>query len=162
MPNFNDGSQFFAEKQAAVTESDTPSETFKLCAMLETALTEFKTAQVYLDGEYWTSSPMANVEAALRRIRAARRRCGKLADELLEMSPKTPHEGIAINKIMTAYLAQVDAERMTCCPRLDAALGRERSNSGTAFSETKSARASPLSIIPWKGWPRISLPPKSR
>ena len=162
MPNFNHGSQFFAGKQAATPGPDTPSETFELCAMLETALAEFKAAQVCLDGEYWTSSPMANVEAALRRIRAARRRCGKLADELLEVLPKTPHESVAVNKVITTYLAQVDAERMTCCPRLDAALGSERSDAGSTFSATKSARAFPLSIIPWKGWPRVSLPPKSR
>ena len=162
MPSFDNGSQFFTEKQAAAPGAGAPSEIFKLCATLEATLTEFAMAQVHLDGEYWTSSPMAHVEAALRRIRDARRRCGELADELLEMAPKTPRERIAVNKVMTAYLAQVDAERMTCCPRLDVVLGSERADPEATSSETKSARVFPLSIISWKGWPKVGFLPKPR
>ena len=162
MPNFDNGSQFFTAKQAAAPGTSAPSEIFKLCATLEATLTEFAMAQVHLDDEHWTSSPMAHVEAALRRIRDARQRCGELADELLKMSLKTPRESIAVNKVMTAYLAQVDAERMTCCPRLDVVLGSERSDPEATFSETRSARAFPLNIILWKGWPKVGFLPKLR
>lgn len=107
MPNFNDESlSFFNKKQAAGSGAIMPSKIQELCTILETALAEFTVAQVQLDCEYWLSSPIADVEAALRRIRAVRRRCGKVADELLEMLPMTPHENITMNKILTAYLAQ--------------------------------------------------------
>lgn len=125
-------------------------------------MADFTVAQVQLDDEYWTSSPMANVEAALRQIRAARRQCGKVADKLLEMLPKTPHENIAMNNVITAYFVQVDADRMTCHPRVNTALDSGRPDPGTTSSETKSARIFPLNVIPWKGWPKVSFPPKFR
>ena len=162
MPNFNDQPPLLTEEQAAASQTGVPSEIPELCSMLETALTEFKAAQVYVDGKYCSSFPMADVEAALRRIRAARRRCGELADRLLEMSPKTLDESAAVNKAMTACLAQVDVERMTCCPRLDAALGKQRPRSETASSEGRSVRVFPLNITPWKGWPKVGFPPKPR
>lgn len=138
------------------------SQILDLCTILEMALAEFTMAQTQLDSGYWTSSPMADVEPALRRIRAVRRQCGKLADELLEMLPMTPHENTAVNKVLTAYLAQVDADRMTCHPRINTALDSELPDPGATSSETKSARIFPLNIIPWKGWPKVSFLPKLR
>lgn len=163
MTSFDDGSQFFFnEKQAHAPGTSTPSKILELCAMLEAALIDFRVANAQLDGDYWTSSPTADVEAALRQIRAARLQCNKMADELLEASPDTISERNAVNNVMTTYLAHVGADRMTCCLRLDAMLGSERPGSGAKSSETKSARVFPLNILPRKGWSKVSFPPKSR
>lgn len=163
MPNFNDESPLFsAEKQAATSKVSALSKILGLCTSLETALAEFTAAQFQLDNEHWTSSPTANVEAVLRRIRAARRRCGKLADELLEMSPKTSQEKMAVSKVIKAYVAQVDTDRTTCNLRVNTALDSRWPDPGAASSETKSARIFPLNVTSWKGWSKVSFPPKPR
>ena len=162
MPNFDDQPPFLKKKQDVALDSTTPSKILVLCMTLETALNESTEMQLQLDNEYWISSPISNVEATLHRIRAARRRCSEIADELLEIPPKTSHESIAVNKIITAYLAHVGVDRMICCPRLDAALGSERADPEATSSETKSARVFPLSIISWKGWPKVGVLPKPR
>lgn len=147
MPNFNDESPFFStEGQATAPGAGMTSKILELCTTLEIALAEFTVGQLQLDSEHLTSSPTAHVETALRRIRAARRRCGKVADELLEMSPKTPQETSALNKVITAYFAQVDADRTTCHPRVNAALDSRWTDPRAASSETKSARTFSLNI----------------
>ena len=162
MPDFNDQPPPFKKKRDGAPDSAMPSEIFVLCAEMESALRELTTVQEQLDIDYWTSPLTSNAEAILYQIRAIRQECSQIADELLEMSPKTPHENIAANKTITMYLASVGVDRITWRPRFDAALDSERPDPGATSSETKSARMFSLSIIPWRGWPKVNSTPKLR
>lgn len=161
MPNTNDEPPFFTEKQAA-PDASASSEVLASCATLKAVLTEIMRIQTQLDGEHWTSSPAVDVEDALRRIRAARRECSKIVDELLEMSPTMLDENVALNNVLTAYLAQGDVDRMTCHQRFDVALGSKRLGSEVTSPETKLARTFLLNIIPRKRRLKVSFPPRSR
>ena len=162
MPNFNDEPPFFTEKQAAAPDARASFKILESCATLKATLTEIIMAQIQLDDEHWASSPVADVEAALHRIRAARQQCGKMADELLRMSPTTLDESVALSNVLTAYVAQIDVDRMTCHLHFDVALGSKRLVSEVMSPNTKSARTFSLNVIPWKRRLKVSFPPRSR
>lgn len=146
MPNFNDGSQFFTEKQAAASGTATPSEILKLCATLKAILTDIMRAQIQLDGECWAPSSASNVEVTLLWIRVARRRCGRMADKLFKTSPTTQQESVALNNVLAAYLAQVDVDRMACHQHFSVAFGSEELGSEVTLPEIKPARSFSLSF----------------
>lgn len=162
MPNFNDAPPFFTEKQIAISDASASFKILELCTILKATLTDITKAQIQLDDELWPSSPVAYIETALHRIRAARQRCGEMVDELLRMSPTTLNESVALNKVLTAYLAQVDVDRMTCHLHFDVALGSRRLVSEVISPKTKSARTFSVNVIPCKRRLKVSFPPRSR
>jgi len=162
MPKFNDEPPFFTEKQTAIPDASASFEILESCATLKAILTEIIKAQIQLDDEHWASSPVADIEAALHRIRAARQRCGEIVDELLRMSPTTLNESVALNNVLTAYLAQANVDRMTCHLYFDVALSSRRLVSEVISPKTKSARTFSLNVIPWKRRLKVSFPTRSR
>lgn len=139
------------------------SEVYELCAKLEIFLIEFVAAQVQLNDEDRTGSPEVDVEAALSRIRAARWQCEKIADCLLQIRPNSPQEDAAVNNMIAVYLEQVDVDRLTYNPRFNVTHpDSRRQKLKEASPAPKAARMFPLSILPWKRWPMMGSPPKSR
>lgn len=161
MPNINDEPPFFTEKQAA-SDVSASSEVLASCARLKAILTEIMMIQTQLDDEHWASSPVVDVETALHWIRDARRRCSVVVDELLEMSPTTLEESVALNNVLTAYLAQGDVDRMTSHLRFDVALGSKRLGLEVTSPETKPGWTFSLNIVPRKRRLKVSFPPRSR
>jgi len=162
MSNFNDEPPFFTENQAAIPDASASFEILESCATLKATLTEIIKAQIQLDDEHWASSPVADVEAALHRIRAARQCCGEMVDELLRMSPTTLNESVALNNVLTAYVAQADVDRMTCHLHFDVVLGSRRPVLEAISPKAKSAWTFTLNAIPWKRRLKVSFPPRSR
>lgn len=142
--------------EGRVTEPTLPtqSEVLAVCAMLETALNELAFAQLTLDSDYFLCSPTPETDAALCRIRSARQKCGKLADQLCQMYPTTQAETNARYNAMNAYLAQVDVDRMPCHPEGQITSRNDReSDLEAAWLGAASEHRLAINVRPWKGWP---------
>lgn len=121
MPNFNDGSQFFAEEQAAALETSTPSEVHETCAKLEAALSDLVAAEAQLDESLSRLSATDN-SSALDRVRVIRLQCNMAAKDVFKLRPRTNAGKTSKREVVAVYLAIVNLDQLELFAMLGANL----------------------------------------
>ncbi len=164
MPNFKRQSQCLSRKGHSVElTSSLQSDYIVACRLLQAALNEFMFAQSTLDGKCCVYSSSCEVNALLRRIRAARQKCGELAEYLLQICPTTFIETNAQCNVINEYLSLIDVDQMpSYCKYGSTSRDREKVCFEAAWLETISQQRLAVNVLPWKGRPRKDLSSKGR
>ncbi len=164
MPNVKKQSQCFSKKEHNVDlTSSLQSDYIIACRLLQAALNEFMFAQSTLDGKCCVYSPSCEVNALLRRIRAARQKCGELAEYILQICPSTFVETNAQRNIINEYLSIIDVDQMpTYCKYDSTSRDRENFCVEAVCLETIPQQRLAVNVLPWKGRLRKDLSTKGR
>lgn len=120
------------------------------CAALLEALSQFAACRSILDGDLPLEASDEEIADALDAVRAARQRCDRVAQAVLQARPRTKAEAAARRDALSVYLTQLDVDQLTRRSFLEAVPG----NPAAAASGATFASDPPSQNMPRKAWLR--------
>lgn len=94
-------------------------------AELAAALAEFLTLRSRLDGDYLEEIAEKDIADLLDRVRVARQRCDRRADDMLRARPRTKAEALFRREAMLVYAATIELDQLHWLSLFEPALSNE-------------------------------------
>lgn len=144
----SDQTGVFSSLAARSGDSNAPLGIADVCSRLTAALAEFETLQSQLDGDHLPDTPDAEIATALAAVRAARGRCKRLADVVLQARPRTAAEAALRQGTLSTYLTRIDVDQLTRRSVFEPEINCDV----VAGLGATSTASPPFRSMPWKTW----------